>query len=167
MLTDCMFITNCRILSKQTPSQAGLPNLHSAPYLFVGLFLFVARIAINLLHSHFNIHTCRNRQIHQIIYGFWFWVQNIYQSLVHAHLVLVARIFIHKRRLHNGELIFYGRQRNRTVYRSSRSLSRFYYFTARLVDYLMVVGANFYSYTIFGHFLAFIFFCCIVFGHVL
>lgn len=52
---------------------------------------------LELHHANLNIHTTWQVQIHERVNSFWSWTENIDQTFVNTHFVLLLSVFIGKR----------------------------------------------------------------------
>ena len=96
----------------------------------------------DLLHFNFNINARWQRQTHQGIDCFTGRFQNINQSLVYAHFVLLPCIFVHERRTIHGDTFLFNRQWNWAHHFGTRAGGRIEDCPGGLVDNLVIVRAN-------------------------
>src|SRR5690606_15533404 len=91
-----------------------------------------------LTKTNLNLNTRSQIQLHQRIYRFFSWLNNIQQTLVCTNLILITRIFINVRRNQNGEALFTSRQRNRATNLGTCALCGLNNLLGRSVDEFMI-----------------------------
>ena len=78
--------------------------------------------------------------MHEGVHSLWGWVHNIDETLVSAHLEMLARILVLVRGTNNAVDVLLSRERNRANHSCTRVRHRFDDLLRRLVDDLMVIG---------------------------
>lgn len=105
-----------------------------------------------ILRFDFDIDPRRQVQVGQRIHRFRRRIDDVDQPFVGAHLVLLAGVLVGEGRTNNGVTATFGRQRHRTFNRSAgtdRSIDNRF---GRLVDDLVIVGADFDPQTLVDFF---------------
>lgn len=95
-----------------------------------------------LLHFNFDIHSGRQIEIREIIDCLRVWIQDVNESLVNPHFILIARVLVDECRSVDRYLVDFGRERNWTRNLGAGTLCRFDYLPGRLVDDLVVISLN-------------------------
>ena len=78
--------------------------------------------------------------MHEGVHGLRGRVHNVDETLMSAHLEMLARILVLVRRTDNDEHVLLGRERNRANHSCARVRHRFDDLLRRLVDDLVVIG---------------------------
>src|SRR3989344_4951309 len=101
------------------------PDITKKPPLggfFVILFVSIRRLVsfaysyVYLQHLHINRNSRRKREIGERLNEIRHRIDNIYQSLMHSHLKLFARVFVDERRTIDPIFLNLSRKRNRPLY---------------------------------------------------
>lgn len=94
------------------------------------------------LRLNFDVDTRRKVETHERIDGFIGWLTDVDESLVNAHLILIARIFVNEGGSVHRVLSLLGWKRDGTEDLCSGALSRLHDRLSRLVNDLVIVCAN-------------------------
>lgn len=116
------------------------------------LYLFLEAPTKRGLHFDFNVDTGREVEAHERVNRLWRWFDDIYQALMNSHLVLIARILMHERRLIDCKLSLLCWQRDWTNNVGAGALRRLNNRASRLVNDFMVVRQDFDANTRLGVF---------------
>ena len=109
----------------------------------------------NLHHLNLNIHASGKIQVGQRIDGLGRRIQNIDETLMHAHFILFAGIFMHKARSIDRIFVHFCRKRHRPHHLRSVANGRIYDLLDRIINYLRIVSSNFDAKAGFQFFLLF------------
>ena len=97
----------------------------------------------NLHHLDLDIHAGGKIQVGQRIDGLWRRIQNIDETLVHAHFILFSGVFMHKARSVDRIFMHFCRKRHRPYHLGSVADGRIYDLLDRIINYLRIVSSNF------------------------
>jgi hypothetical protein len=108
------------------------------------------------LHLNFDVAASWQRQVHQRVDGLWSWLGYVDETLVYAHLELLAALLVHVRALDHSKGAAVGWQWDWTSDGSAGAQSSIYDLLGRLVNYFVVVCLQANTNALF---LIFLWFC--------
>lgn len=95
-----------------------------------------------LLHFNLYINTRWEVERRERVDRLWIWVQDINDTLMNPHLKLFTRVFMDKGRAVDRPLLLFSRKRHGTDHTNSTALRGFDNHLRRLVDDLVIIGAD-------------------------
>src|SRR5271156_671990 len=126
---------HCRVVVVSTPEERRRPT----------------RPASFLERLDFHVHTGRQIELHQRVYGLLGGFEDVDQPLVRADLKCLARFFVDVRRTQHAILVLHRGQGNRTRNLCSGSLCRIYNLARRSVQHPIVIGFQPDAYSLSNH----------------